>query len=75
MLKKFPFPSNGKTHSKNTEVAFDISFWIAKFPFPSNGKTHSKRGNHHPIEHPIGVSIPFKRENAFQATASVKPYL
>ena len=61
---EFQFPSNGKTYHK--AVWATIFAITGMFQFPSNGKTHSKQ-RRKPQGKPMPlVSIPFKRENAFQ---------
>ena len=46
---------------------------LLQFPFPSNGKTHSKSREHRSAEVEVRtVSIPFKRENAFQVEDEFK---
>ena len=61
----FPFPSNGKWHSK-LEALTAGNRLSYKFPFPSNGKWHSKQKTLTADRDRLQVSIPFKREMAFQ---------
>ena len=62
VLRRFPFPSNGKAHLDSEDITLPNGFYSA-FPFPSNGKAHLDRVNFPATgKHAVRVSIPFNRE-------------